>query len=50
MRIHGEGGENTWCPNRKHLLFERHGFGARYNRIRDGRCPDCGEAIDGVGM
>ncbi len=46
----GEGGENTWCPNCKQLLIERYGFHVRKNRIRDGRCPDCGEPIDGVGM
>ncbi len=48
--IPGEGGENTYCPGCKHLLIERYGFHVRQNRIRDGRCPDCGETIDGVGM
>ncbi len=48
--IPGEGGENTTCYNCKALLIERYGFFVRSNRIREGRCPDCGTGIDGVGM
>ena len=48
--IPGAGGENTYCPNFKQLLIERYGFHVHSNRIRDSRCPDCGERIDGVGM
>lgn len=48
--IPGEGGENTVCPNCGQLLIERYGFHVRQNRIRNGRCPECGEVIDGVGM
>lgn len=48
--IPGEGGENTVCPNCGQLLIERYGFHVRQNRIRNGRCPKCGEVIDGVGM
>jgi len=41
-------GENTFCPNCKALLIERHRFFLAKNRIRDGKCPDCGHIIEGV--
>jgi pyruvate formate lyase activating enzyme len=30
--------------------FVSNGFFLRQNRIRDGACPECGAAIDGIGM
>lgn len=48
--VPGEGGENTFCPACHALLIERYGFYVRYNRIRDGRCPECGTVIEGVGL
>ena len=48
--VPGERGESTWCPQCGALLIERHGFHVRTNRVRDGACPDCGAAIEGVGM
>jgi pyruvate formate lyase activating enzyme len=48
--VPGEGGENTYCYQCDALLIERFGFFVRQNRIRGGACPDCGTAIDGVGM
>jgi pyruvate formate lyase activating enzyme len=48
--VPGEGGENTWCPQCRALLIERRGFYVRGNRIRDGRCPECGMHIDGIDM
>jgi pyruvate formate lyase activating enzyme len=48
--VPGEGGENTHCYQCGALLIERHGFFVRRNRIRDGACPECGTAIDGIGM
>jgi pyruvate formate lyase activating enzyme len=48
--VPGEGGENTYCYNCRTLLIGRYGFHIRSNRIRDGRCPECGTKIDGVGM
>ena len=38
------------CPACRAKLFDRYGFFLRENQIRNDRCPDCGEAIDGVGM
>ncbi len=48
--VPGEGGENTHCYQCGAMLIERHGFFVRQNRIRDGACPECGTAIDGIGM
>ena len=48
--VPGEGGENTHCYQCGALLIERHGFFVRKNRIPDGACPECGTAIDGIGM
>lgn len=48
--VPGEGGENTYCYHCSALLIERFGFFVRQNRIRDGRCPECGAMIDGVAM
>ena len=48
--VPGEGGENTYCHHCKALLIERYGFVVRNNRVRDGRCPDCGAGVDGIGM
>jgi pyruvate formate lyase activating enzyme len=39
--------ENTFCPDCKGLLIERIGFRVGKNRIRDGKCPDCGGSIPG---
>ena len=48
--VPGERGENTYCYNCNALLIDRYGFYVRANRIRNGRCPDCGAMIDGIGM
>lgn len=40
--------ENTYCPNCKELLVERLGFTVRKNRLDQGRCPKCHEAVAGV--
>jgi len=46
--VTGEGGENTYCPNCKEMLIHRFGFSIGENRIRDGKCANCGANIDGV--
>lgn len=48
--VPGEGGESTYCYNCKATLIDRYGFHVRSNRIRNGRCAECGTKIDGVGM
>jgi len=41
-------GQTTWCPGCRTALIERDWHAVRRNRLRDGRCPDCGTAIPGV--
>jgi pyruvate formate lyase activating enzyme len=48
--VPGEGGENTYCHQCAALLIERFGFFVRQNRTRDGVCPDCRTAVDGICM
>jgi pyruvate formate lyase activating enzyme len=43
-------GNNTYCYQCRHLLIERYGFSVTTNRIKEGRCPDCQTAVDGVGL
>jgi pyruvate formate lyase activating enzyme len=38
---------NTICPGCKRLLIRRGWHDVLQNRLRDGRCPDCGAAIPG---
>ncbi|MBI5741248.1 MAG: AmmeMemoRadiSam system radical SAM enzyme [Nitrospirae bacterium] len=40
--------ENTLCPSCKAVLIERRGFQVLQNRLRDGRCPQCGNGLKGV--
>ena len=46
----GEGGENTYCYACGALLIERYGLDLTANRLQNGKCPECGAKIDGVGM
>jgi pyruvate formate lyase activating enzyme len=48
--VPGEPGEDTHCWQCGALLIDRYGFHVRANRIQDGCCPDCGAAVDGIGM
>lgn len=41
---------STSCYHCNKLLIERVGFSIQKYGIRDGRCPDCGNLIDGVGL
>ena len=43
-------GNNTYCYQCHRLLIERHGFSIEGYQIREGRCPQCGSPIDGVGL
>ncbi|MEM4263567.1 MAG: AmmeMemoRadiSam system radical SAM enzyme [Candidatus Woesearchaeota archaeon] len=40
--------ENTFCPKCKKLLIERSYYNILQNRIKDGKCPECGHKIAGV--
>ncbi len=40
--------ENTYCPGCGVLLIERYGFFVQQNRLKDGKCPDCGQEIPGI--
>ena len=46
--ISSEQGQNTYCPSCKVLLIERAGYTILQNRLKDGRCLDCGKEIYGV--
>jgi len=48
--VPGEGGEHTYCPSCGTVLIERYGLELLQNQLHDGTCPECGAAIDGVGM
>ena len=48
--VPGEGGENTYCYACGAVLIERYGLTLIQNRLQDGKCPECGASIDGVGM
>ncbi len=46
--VRGSGGEHTWCPGCGDVLIRRVGFSVLDNRLRDGHCPRCEHAIQGV--
>jgi pyruvate formate lyase activating enzyme len=46
--VPGESGEKTFCHLCNCLLIDRWGFYVRDNRIKNGKCPECGAAVDGV--
>ena len=48
--VPGEGGENTQCYACGAVLVKRYGLTFIQNRLQDGKCPECGTRIDGVGM
>ena len=41
-------GENTYCHNCQNELIRRTGFHVQFNRIVDGKCPNCSTKIPGV--
>lgn len=41
-------GSNTYCPGCGKLLVKRRGFSILENKIKDNRCPNCGNEIAGV--
>lgn len=46
--VPGESGEKTFCDQCDHLLIDRWGFYVQNNRIKNGKCPQCGAVVDGV--
>jgi len=46
--VPGEGRENTYCPSCKELLIRRIGFSIEENRMKNGKCFNCGVMIEGV--
>ena len=48
--VPGESAEKTFCYQCGKLLIDRWGFYVRENLIENGRCPNCGAEIDGVGL
>ena len=46
--IPGEGGEDTFCHQCKKLLIKRFGFSIIENRMKNGKCTECGAEIKGV--
>jgi pyruvate formate lyase activating enzyme len=46
----GIDGEKTFCPRCGKMLIDRWGFYIRHNHVRNSRCPDCGEKIEGVSL
>ncbi|MGO9611422.1 MAG: AmmeMemoRadiSam system radical SAM enzyme [Dissulfurispiraceae bacterium] len=47
---HGQGGESTYCPSCGELLIERYGFFLTSVKMTASRCPNCGSAVEGIGM
>lgn len=48
--VPGEGNENTYCFACGSILIERQGLTLIRNRLENGKCPDCGTCVDGIGM
>jgi pyruvate formate lyase activating enzyme len=46
--VPGESGEKTFCDQCGYLLIDRWGFYVRDNRIKNGKCPECGVMVEGV--
>ena len=48
--VPGHSSESTTCPDCGAEVIERRGFRMRADVVSDGRCPDCGRGIAGVGL
>jgi len=46
--VPGHKAESTCCPKCEKRLVRRYGYRILENRIKDGKCPDCGELIAGI--
>ena len=41
-------GNNSYCPSCGNTILERLGFKLKANHLQNGKCPNCGTAIQGV--
>jgi pyruvate formate lyase activating enzyme len=48
--VPGEGGENTCCPSCDKVLIERYGYRISANSLKEGKCPECGTELAGIGL
>jgi pyruvate formate lyase activating enzyme len=46
--IVGHPGNHTYCPGCKATIVRRSGLSLLENRLKAGKCPDCGRAIPGI--
>lgn len=46
--LHLQQREHTFCPVCHSLLIERSGFCIDANRLKEGRCPQCGFVVSGI--
>jgi pyruvate formate lyase activating enzyme len=46
--VPGHPAENTYCPACKKMVIRRVGMAVVENRMKTGRCPDCGHALPGI--
>ena len=46
--VPGHPGNNTWCPRCQSLLIRRIGMSTEENRLKQGKCPKCQQAIPGI--
>ncbi len=48
--VPGSEQENTYCPKCGSLLIRRNGYFVQMENINNGKCRECGESINGVGL
>jgi pyruvate formate lyase activating enzyme len=48
--VPGEESESTFCHQCGKCLIERWGFSIRSYNVQEGRCPECGAEVAGIGM
>ena len=46
--VPGSESDNTYCSQCRNLLIGRRGYSITLNRLREGKCPKCGEALAGI--
>lgn len=46
--VPGESGESTYCPSCNELILQRFGFRITGIKMKNSKCPKCGEEIRGV--